>query len=178
MNLLYRGNDREWREAALAEVPSGSRVLEVGAGTGRTERLGSPAESHVSLDVSRRMLSQGDHMDAPVEGDVHDLPFGSESFECVLAVLLFSTRIDQESAIREMARVCEDGGRIVLVDKFAQEAQKQQYLDKAKTILTYPLAFDFDVQIEEISKRADLTVTKRKRLPNDMNLAELVVIEC
>lgn len=178
MNVLYRGNDRMWREAAIEELPDDGTVLEVGAGTGRTERLGTPAESHISLDISHRMLSQAEEMETPIEGDVHTLPFASNSFDCVLAVLLFSTRINQAAAVEEMGRVCKNGGIIVLVDAFADEPSGQHYLDTAKTVLTYPLAFDFTVQIEKLAQQAGFSVTKRERLPNDMNLTELVVIRC
>jgi phosphatidylethanolamine/phosphatidyl-N-methylethanolamine N-methyltransferase len=178
MNVLYRGNDRIWREVAIEELPNDGTVLEVGAGTGRTERVGTPAESHISLDISRRMLSQAKGMETPIEGDVHTLPFASNSFDCVLAVLLFSTRIDQATAVEEMSRVCKNDGTIVLVDSFADESSELRYLDTIKTVLTYPLAFDFTVRIEGLARQSELSITKRERLPNDMNLAELVVIRC
>lgn len=178
MNVLYRGNDKIWREVAIEELPNDGTVLEVGAGTGRTERLGTPAESHISLDISRRMLSEAKEIEAPIQGDVHTLPFASNSFDCVLAVLLFSTQINQAAAVEELGRVCKNGGTIVLVDAFADESFGQRYLDTIKTVLTYPLAFDFTVQIEELAQQSGLPVTKRERLPNNMNLVELVVIRC
>lgn len=178
MNILYRGNDRIWREVAIEELPSDGALLEVGAGTGRTELLGTSTDSHISLDISRRMLLQAESMETPIEGDVHSLPFASNSFDSVLAVLLFSTQINQAAAVAEMGRVCKNGGTIVLVDAFADEDYGWRYLDTVKTVLTYPLAFDFTVQITELAQQAGLSVMKRERLPNNMNLTELVVIRC
>lgn len=51
-----------------------------------------------------------------MEGDALDLPFEAEAFDCVTTVLALRNLGDFSLAIREMARVCKKGGRVVCLD--------------------------------------------------------------
>jgi len=176
MDVLYGGRDREWRECGLEALPTGGRILEVGAGTGRTEAIQSVTDDYVSFDISRSMLTASDSVKRPVQGDVHTLPFESDSFDGVIGVLLLSTRINQRRAVAEARRVCKPGGRIVFVDAFGSSKVHGRTLDGLLTLLTYPLAFDFGVDIESIAADLDLELAAREPAPNDMKLIELVTL--
>jgi SAM-dependent methyltransferase len=106
---------REVVFAAVAEVRP-ARVLEVGCGPGEmAERIARDlAAAVVAVDVSPRMveLTRSRGVEARV-GDVQDLPFADESFDCVLAAwMLFHVR-DLDRALGEIARVLRPGGRLV-----------------------------------------------------------------
>lgn len=177
VDAVYRGRDDAWREACLCELSEGDWVLEVGAGTGRTEALCDCAvDRYVSVDVSRGMLSAGEHS-RPLQGDAHALPFPSESFDTVLGTLLMSTRINQTDALAEMQRVTTESGRIVLVDKFSQTAAHKRALDRVKNVVTRPLAFDFDVPIESLACDCGLDVVHRTDVPRNLGMIELVILE-
>lgn len=176
MDLLYRRKDEEWRREAVTELCETDRVLEVGAGTGRTASFAPEVEEYVSLDVSRSMLAAGDHLDAPVQGDVHDLPFEDDSFDAAVAVLLMSTQINHERAVAELARVTASDGTVVFVDKFSAESDRKRRLDRLKTRLTYPFAFDFDVNVEELARENGLAVERRTDVPRNMGMIEKVIL--
>lgn len=115
---------REMREAGLdlAEVGSGQRVLDIGAGTGTlslqvSERVG--AERVTLLDQSVPMLSQARGKPALaaatfVESDAQAvLPFDDDAFDRVVSsgvVYYFPQPVD---ALREQLRVVRLGGKVL-----------------------------------------------------------------
>jgi SAM-dependent methyltransferase len=107
-------------DAALAALKesSPSRLLEVGCGEGelaeRIEReLGCDV---VALDQSARMvdLTRRRGVDARV-GDVQELPFADEEFDCALAAWMLYHVADLDRALCELARILRPGGRLVAV---------------------------------------------------------------
>jgi SAM-dependent methyltransferase len=102
---------------AIAEAAP-RRVLEVGCGTGwfaaRLQReLGAEV---VAIDQSERMveLARADGVDARV-GDVQQLPFDDETFDCVAAIWMLYHVTELDTGLREIARVLRPGGRLVAV---------------------------------------------------------------
>jgi SAM-dependent methyltransferase len=102
---------------AVAEVAP-RRVLEVGCGTGwfaaRVQR--ETSADVVAIDQSERMveLARADGVDARV-GDVQELAFGSETFDCVVANWMLYHVADLDRGLSEIARVLVDGGRLVAI---------------------------------------------------------------
>jgi len=176
MDLLYREKDADWRRDAVAELAETDDVVEVGAGTGRTASFAPAVESYVSLDVSQSMLKASDHLDAPVQGDVHALPFADDSFDAAVAVLLMSTQINHEQAVAELDRVVAPDGKIILVDKFSAGSDRQRFVDRLKTRLTYPFAFDFDVDVTELARQNGLEVETRTDVPRNLGMIEKVIL--
>ena len=99
------------------------RILEVGCGSGKiSARLASMgAEVHL-LDYSEKALKVAkerfDHLTlkgAFKLGDMMRLPFEPDSFDLVWSsgVLEHYLADDQEKAIREMARVCRNNGKVI-----------------------------------------------------------------
>jgi SAM-dependent methyltransferase len=102
--------------AVAEEAPA--RVLEVGPGPGELsarirDELGADV---VAVDLSPRMaeLTRARGIDAIV-GDVQQLPFPDESFDCVVAAWMLYHVPDVERGIAELARVLRSGGRLVAV---------------------------------------------------------------
>ena len=58
-------------------------------------------------------------------GDVYALPYDKGSFSIVIARYAFHHLLDPFAALREMARVCAPGGRILVVDAYAPEDATQ-----------------------------------------------------
>lgn len=107
--------------AALAGV--GSRVLELGVGTGRIAGPVAAAGCRVvGIDIARDMLrvaqqdagSNQNGVSAPMlsllQGDVAHLPFADQSFDAVLAVHVLHLIPDWRAALVEIARVMRPGG--------------------------------------------------------------------
>jgi SAM-dependent methyltransferase len=118
---LYEGAEgpdpREVAFEAVAEVAP-ERVLEVGGGPGElAARISEELRSTVTmLDISPRMveLACGRRVDARV-GDVQELPFGDESFDCAVAAWMLFHVPDLDRGLAELARVLRPGGRLVAV---------------------------------------------------------------
>ena len=110
-------NPHELTFRAIAEVAP-ARVLEVGSGPGELsqrirDELGADV---VAVDISPRMveLTRARGVEAIV-GDVQELPFEDESFDCAVAAWMLYHVPDVERGIRELARVLRPGGRLVAV---------------------------------------------------------------
>ena len=115
------------RTYELLEIREGSRILDVGCGTGDDVRamaqmVGSGGKV-VGVDNSEMMIteaiqrSQG--LFLPVEfrqTDATDLPFDDASFSCVRAERVLQHLDEPFRALAEMVRVAEQGARIVVFD--------------------------------------------------------------
>jgi len=100
---------------AVAEVDPRC-VLEVGPGPGElAERIGNELGAEViAVDTSPRMveLARERGVEAQV-GDVQELPFPDESFDCAVAAWMLYHVPDVDRGIAELARVLRPGGRLV-----------------------------------------------------------------
>jgi SAM-dependent methyltransferase len=108
------------RELALEAVAEArpDRVLEVGPGRGEfAERMARELGADVvALDQSERMvdLSRARGVTAVV-GDVQQLPFPDDFFDCAVAAWMLYHVADLDRALAELARVLRPGGRLVAV---------------------------------------------------------------
>jgi SAM-dependent methyltransferase len=101
-----------------------SRVLDVGCGPGvlaAAVAARCPAGCVVALDQSPERAQQADVRLAPwggraVVADAAALPFADASFDLVYCRFLLEYLRDPGLAVREMARVCRPGGRVLLQD--------------------------------------------------------------
>jgi ubiquinone/menaquinone biosynthesis C-methylase UbiE len=100
------------------------RVLDVGCGKGRFARVLAeryPRASMVGFDLAEAMLR---HVPADVSacaGSMTALPFPSETFDCAYATESLEHAVEIDVAIAEMCRVVRPGGRIVIIDKNAEQ---------------------------------------------------------
>jgi ubiquinone/menaquinone biosynthesis C-methylase UbiE len=50
----------------------------------------------------------------PCQGDARELPYADDTFDAAYLVTVLGEIPDQEAALRELARVVKDGGRVVV----------------------------------------------------------------
>lgn len=106
----------------LFAPPPGSRVLEVGCGTGNFSlKLARRGYRVTGVDVSAEMLAVAQEKakaeNLPVEFkymDAHRLAFEDASFNSVLAMATFEFLADPEQALEEMFRVTRAGSPILV----------------------------------------------------------------
>jgi SAM-dependent methyltransferase len=118
------------REVAFAAIAEGrpQRVLEVGGGPGElSERIARELGAEVVMvDVSERMveLARGRGVDARV-GDVQDLPFADDEFDCAVAAWMLYHVADLDEALSALARVAP---RLVAVTNGAEHMHEVKKL--------------------------------------------------
>ncbi len=108
-----------------AELPPGSRVLEVAPGPGyfaiELAKLGDYRITGVDISHTLVEIAQRNAAEAGVEvdfqeGDAADLRFFSESFDFLLCRAAFKNFRRPVEALREMHRVLKPGGRALIID--------------------------------------------------------------
>jgi SAM-dependent methyltransferase len=125
-----------------AAVGPGTRVLDVGCGSGLTlvlarDRGARPSGIDISsglLGIARERLPAADLR----EGDMETLPFGDGAFDAVLGVNAFQFAGDPERALREAARVLAPGGRVVASLFAAPERSQGTVVHEAMSALIPP----------------------------------------
>jgi ubiquinone/menaquinone biosynthesis C-methylase UbiE len=123
-------------EAALAMIVDAATpgpddtVLDIACGGGLIARAFAPKVRHVTgIDVTPAMLDQARQAAAAQglgnltwdQGDVTRLPYADDSFSIVATRFSFHHFLEPAAALAEMVRVCEPGGRIVVVDSAPSE---------------------------------------------------------
>jgi ubiquinone/menaquinone biosynthesis C-methylase UbiE len=104
------------------------RVLDVACGGGIVVCAFAPhVRQATGIDVTPAMLEQAQRLAAKKglknvdwrHGDVNSLPFPNDSFTIVVTRFSAHHFPDPAAVLREMARVCAPGGRLVVVDMYA-----------------------------------------------------------
>ncbi|ARS90511.1 class I SAM-dependent methyltransferase [Natrarchaeobaculum aegyptiacum] len=99
------------------------RVLDVACGSGSNFRYLPEAADIVGIDISEPLIEQARaelealDRDGTVERmDAQALEFDDDSFDTVISSFSTCTFPDQEAALREMGRVCQPDGQILLLE--------------------------------------------------------------
>jgi SAM-dependent methyltransferase len=141
---LAEAHNQPLFEAVLdaAGVGPGTRVLDVGCGSGLTLVLAARRDARPSgLDISPGLLGIARERlpDAELrDGDMESLPFGDASFDAVVGVNAFQFAGDPRRALREAARVARPGGRVVASLFAAPERSQGTVVHQAMSALIPP----------------------------------------
>ena len=113
---------RRWRALSWTRV-EGSRILEVGVGTGPSFPFYPRGATVTAIDLSPKMLElarrKAGQQGVTVvldEMDVQSLRFADSTFDTVIASLVFCAVPDPAHGLAEIKRVCKPGGKIVLLE--------------------------------------------------------------
>jgi ubiquinone/menaquinone biosynthesis C-methylase UbiE len=105
----------------------GKRVLDAGCGKGRFARVlleNNPGARITGMDISTAMLGYVPAGVFRASGSLTELPFRTGAFDCVYATESLEHAVDIETGIAELCRVTAPGGRIVVIDKNAEQFGK------------------------------------------------------
>jgi len=100
------------------------RVLDVGCGKGRFARVlqeRNPEAEVWGLDISEEMLRFVPAGIYTRAGSMTELPFADSTFDAAYATESLEHAVDIERAISEICRVVKPGGRLVIIDKNAEQ---------------------------------------------------------
>ena len=140
LSLAERRGMRARRRALLADARG--RVLEIGAGTGLnlehypaavTELVLAEPEDGMRARLAGRVARSGRAATVIADGAEH-LPFGDDSFDCVVSTLVLCTVEDPEAAAAELRRVLRPDGRLLFIEHVrADDARLARWQDRLET---------------------------------------------
>jgi ubiquinone/menaquinone biosynthesis C-methylase UbiE len=124
VDWLTGGTTHRLRRRALAYMPPpGSRLLEIGFGSGRLHAELAARYEMAGVDrapgmvaLTRRRLAAAGLRSALSVADACALPWPDDCFDAVLSTFALSAIPESGEAIDEMIRVTHPGGRVVIVD--------------------------------------------------------------
>jgi arsenite methyltransferase len=111
------------RALEICNLPSGSRVVDVGCGAGGTLECLKRTGLHgaVGLDYSETLLKEAAlRLASPrlARGRAEALPFKTSSLDALFCECVLSILSDREGALNECSRVLKNGGFLVVSDVF------------------------------------------------------------
>lgn len=111
----------KWRGKIIEKI-EGKKVLEVGVGTGKN-LLHYPEDLEVTgIDFSKDMLAKAREKTKNlkninlIEMDAQDMDFEDNTFDTVVTSCVFCSVPDPIEGLKEIKRVCKNGGKIVMLE--------------------------------------------------------------
>ena len=155
------------RRKALAALPPGGRILELGVGTGLNFAYYREGAAGVASDLSREMLNiarnrkiAGVHL---IQSCAEALPFRNHVFEAAFATLVFCSVESPTQAFAELRRVIKPGGYVVLLEHVRPDGLLGPLFDGLNLITTALFDDHFNRRTAESAQSAGLVVTTRER---------------
>ncbi|WP_449540208.1 class I SAM-dependent methyltransferase [Ferdinandcohnia sp. Marseille-Q9671] len=138
MKPLEKGTFRTIRQELLENAEG--KVLELGSGTGINFSLYRDVHSVTAIEPNPSMTERAVHNRSKatipieiVQSNAEKLPFADNTFDTVVATLVFCTIPNVTEAIHEMKRVCKPNGKIVM---FEHVRMRNAFLAKLQNVLT------------------------------------------
>lgn len=137
----------------------GSRVLEVGVGTGLALPLYAPDKRVTGIDLSRDMLDRArarvaalglTGVEALLEQDAEATYFADSSFDVAASMFVASVVPNPRRLLAELRRVVRPGGHILFVNHFAAERGLRRTVERAMAPLSHALGWHPDFAVADL----------------------------
>ncbi len=160
-DAVFGGVSAPGRRRAVAEVNRlpGTRVLEVGVGTGLALPHYRREKRVVGIDLSREMLDRAaervraEHLGQVVglaEMDAERMAFADDAFDIAVAMFTASVVPDARRLFAEMSRVVRPGGDLLFVNHFAAEAGPRWWVERTMSPLARLLGWHPDFALRDL----------------------------
>lgn len=157
------------RKEAIAALPPGARILELGAGTGMNFAHYGPELHGVATEPSTEMIRIAAMKDRPArlvlsQNCAEQLPFENHSFDAAIATLVMCSVKSPEIVFGELRRVVRPGGTVSLLEHVRPDGVLGYVFDLLNE-LTVRVADDhFNRRTVELASAAGLKVIKRRKV--------------
>jgi ubiquinone/menaquinone biosynthesis C-methylase UbiE len=120
--LVERARYSSWRELLWSKV-KGTKILEVGVGTGKNSPYYPEGAEITAIDFSEKMLERARkrahrekvHVQLQ-QMDAQNLTFADNTFDTVVASFVFCSVPDAIKGLKEVERVSKHGGKVILLE--------------------------------------------------------------
>lgn len=173
-----RGRYRAIRPGVFAEVADAQRLLDCGIGTGRNIPYYPHKAAVTGIDQCPGMLARAGRRARKeqrrvnlIEANVLDMPFDDDAFCAATATFLFCVLPDaiQAAALREIARVVEPGGRIVLLEyQLSERPWHRRIMRLWAPWVRFTYGAAFDRRTHAHAQEAGLVVDQRRFVHSDI----------
>lgn len=169
---------------AVNRLP-GTRVLEVGVGTGLALPHYTPVKRITGIDLSTDMLARArervrrdqlSNVEALLEMDAEDTRFADGSFDIAVAMFVASVVPHPDLLLAELKRVVKPGGHILFVNHFLAPGGVRGVIERGMARASHSLGWHPDFAIESLLPPADLARAKLQPVP-PAGLFTLVTLE-
>jgi phosphatidylethanolamine/phosphatidyl-N-methylethanolamine N-methyltransferase len=168
-DAVFGGVSAHGRRRAVAEVNRlpGTRVLEVGVGTGLALPRYRGDKRVVGIDLSREMLEKAaervreerlGHVIGLAEMDAEHMAFADGSFDIAVAMFTASVVPNAKTLFAEMSRVVRPGGHLLFVNHFAAEDGPRWWVERAMAPLSRLLGWHPDFALRDLLDPATVQV--------------------
>lgn len=167
------GAGRRRAVAAVNRLP-GTRVLEVGVGTGLALPRYRRDKRVIGIDLSRDMLDKArervaaerlDHVEGLLEMDAEAMAFRDGAFDIAVAMFTASVVPDAKRLYAEMSRVVQPGGHLLFVNHFAAEAGPRWWVERAMAPLSRVLGWHPDFALQDLLDPSEAQVESIEPCP-------------
>jgi len=164
---VFGGISAAGRRAAvdLANRLPGSRVLEVGVGTGLALPRYARSKRIAGIDLSAEMLARArervrnerlDNVERLQEIDAEATDFADAAFDIAVAMFVASVVPNPKQLLAEMRRVVRPGGNILFVNHFAAERGPRWWVERAMAPASRALGWHPDFAMNHLFEPEDL----------------------
>ncbi|MCL4459152.1 MAG: methyltransferase domain-containing protein [Chloroflexi bacterium] len=163
-----------WYERLWAEV-SGSRILEIGVGTGKNFPYYPAGAEVTAIDLSPAMLArakervqrEGRTVDLRLM-DAQCLEFPDDTFDSVVTSFVFCSVPDPILGLREAGRVCKPEGRLVLLEHVRSETILGPFMDLLNPLVVFLHGANINRRTVDNVRRAGLRIQRVDNLALDI----------
>lgn len=158
---------------AVNELP-GTRVLEVGVGTGLALPSYGPDKNITGIDLSEDMLEYARqrvireglrNVDNLLEMDAEDTSFSDDSFDIAVAMFVASVVPHPERLLNELKRVVRPGGHILFVNHFLARDGLRLKVEQIMARASRSLGWHPDFAIESLLPSEDIARARVQPVP-------------
>lgn len=142
-DICYHDKDKIFKMIDLCQIQKGSKVLDMGTGTGvmipyLNERIGLKGNI-VAVDMAEKMIEKAKmknnlpNVDFIV-GDILTLNFPSEFFDIIMCYSVFPHFEDQFKVIKKMESLLKEGGKLVICHSQSRERINSFHKNSSKEV--------------------------------------------